>query len=291
MAKAMNDKPFAKKCRTLFENGSRWTDANLFNGEYYIQKIMPPKSRDDIAPGLIIGMGAKDVSNPVYQLGEGCLVDQLVGQYMAHVLGLGWLADPQNVTTAYRSIMKYNYVPDFTGVFNNMRSYVMGNEAGLIMAHWPGERPAMPFPYFPEVMTGYEYVAAIGMLYVGETENGLKSIRSIRERFDGLKRNPFDDPEYGHFYSRAMASWSSVLAVSGFHYSGIERSMTFTSRPGTYFWSNGYAWGTCRVAADAVELTVLNGSVTLNRFRLSDGREVKLKNVSVAEGETKRWPL
>ena len=29
--------------------------------------------------------------NPDYQLGEGCLVDQLVGQYVAHVCGLGYL--------------------------------------------------------------------------------------------------------------------------------------------------------------------------------------------------------
>ena len=282
MARIMKDKEFEKKCRTLFLNGSRRADAEMFNGEYYIQKIMPPKSRDDIAPGLVIGMGATDVTNPVYQLGEGCLVDQLVGQYMAHVLGLGWLADSQNIRTAYHSIMKYNYVPDFTKIFNNMRSYVMGNEAGLIMAHWsPGKRPEKPFPYFSEVMTGYEYVAAIGMLYVGATDDGLKCIRSIRNRFDGEKRNPFDDPEYGHFYSRAMASWSSVLAMSGFHWSGIDKNIEFTSRPGTYFWSNGYAWGTCTITANTVELNVMKGSLTLNRIRLSDGREAKLKNVLV----------
>ena len=33
-------------------------------------------------------------TKPDFQLGAGCLVDQLVGQYMAHVCGLGYLADP-----------------------------------------------------------------------------------------------------------------------------------------------------------------------------------------------------
>jgi non-lysosomal glucosylceramidase len=39
-------------------------------------------------------MGRRDLSNPDYQLGPGCLVDQLVGQFMAHVCGLGHLLDP-----------------------------------------------------------------------------------------------------------------------------------------------------------------------------------------------------
>ena len=38
--------------------------------------------------------------------------------------------------------------------FNNMRSYVMGDEAGLLMASWPKGRLEVPFPYFSEVMTG-----------------------------------------------------------------------------------------------------------------------------------------
>ncbi|MDR2627134.1 MAG: hypothetical protein LBC40_03765, partial [Dysgonamonadaceae bacterium] len=286
MAKVMKDKVFEKKCRTLFLNGSKWTDENLFNGEYYIQKIIPPKSRDDIAPSLIIGMGARNVTKPIYQLGEGCLVDQLVGQYMAFVCGLGYLANPQNIDRTFQSIMKYNYVPDFTNVFNNMRSYVMGAEAGLIMASWPKGRINFPFPYFSEVMTGYEYVAAIGMLYAGQIDNGLKCIKSIRDRFDGEKRNPFDDPEYGHFYSRAMASWSSVMALSGFHYSGADKSVEFTAKPGTYFWSNGYSWGVCKVGDKNVHLQVLKGSLTLNKFRLSDGREKKFKNLIVNEGQT-----
>jgi hypothetical protein len=248
---------------------------------------MPPKSRDDIAPALIIGMGSRDVTKPEYQLGEGCLVDQLVGQYMAHVLGLGYLAKPENIRKTYQTIMKYNYIPDFTKVFNNMRSYVIGDEAGLIMGSYPKGRLEKPFPYFAEVMTGYEYVAAIGMLYVGETENGLKCIKSIRDRFDGEKRNPFDDPEYGHFYSRAMASWSSVLAISGFHYSGIDKTMEFTAKPGTYFWSNGYSWGTCTVENNSATLRVLNGSVDLDKFRLSDGRETKFKKTVNVNGELK----
>lgn len=279
IARYVGDNEFAQKCRRLFESGSAWTDANLFNGEYYIHEIRPPLSADHIHPGLRIGMGSSDLSNPDFQLGEGCLVDQLVGQYMAHICGLGYLASEQNIKTTLKSIMKYNYVSDFSPLFNNMRSYVMGNESGLIMASWPNGRLKVPFPYFAEAMTGFEYTAAVGMIYEGQTEHGLKCIKSIRNRFDGYKRNPYDEPECGHHYVRAMASWASVIAMSGFHYSGVEKSMSFTSKMGNYFWSNGYVWGTCMIEGKKATLNVLSGRIELSKFTLDGLGSVMLKNV------------
>jgi len=44
----------------------------------------------------------------ILQLGKGCLIDQLVGQYMAHVCGLGYILDPAHVKTTLRSILKYD---------------------------------------------------------------------------------------------------------------------------------------------------------------------------------------
>jgi Predicted bile acid beta-glucosidase len=278
MAKFMGDQEFAQKCRKLFESGSAWTDANLFNGEYYIQEIRPPLSASNIYPGLQIGMGSKDISNPDFQLGKGCLVDQLVGQYMAHICGLGYLANPSKVKATLESIQKYNFVEDFSSHFNNMRSFVSGKESGLIMASWPNGRLKVPFPYFAESMTGFEYAAAVGMLYEGQTDHGLKCISAIRERFDGQKRNPFDEPECGHHYARAMASWAAILALSDFHYSAIDQSIHFTGDPGNYFWSNGYSWGTCTIKSDGkvaeVVLDVLYGKLELKQILLKDYKPV-----------------
>lgn len=160
-----------------------------------------------------------------------------------------------------------------------MRSYVMGNESGLITASWPNGRLKVPFPYFAESMTGFEYTAAVGMIYEGQTENGLKCIKSIRNRFDGYKRNPYDEPECGYHYVRAMASWASVIALSGFHYSAIEKNISFTSNSGNYFWSNGYAWGTCIINGKKATLKVLFGKIELSKFTLEGIGSVKLKNV------------
>jgi uncharacterized protein (DUF608 family) len=280
MAKAMKDKAFEKKCHELFVKGSTWMDANLFNGEYYEQKITDPKTFE------FLDMDNPKVKIPDFQLGKGCLVDQLVGQYMASICGLGYLANPTHIRTTLKSIMKYNYLPDFSRHFNNMRNYVMGNEAGLLMASWPKGRLDVPFPYWAESMTGFEYTAAVGMLYEGMKEDGLKCIRAIRNRFDGEKRNPFDEIECGHHYARAMAAWSSVLALSDFHYSGVTKTMSFTSKPGLYFWSNGYAWGMCEITSLQVKLSVLCGKLDINKLMLDGINKTISKNIKMKEGDS-----
>jgi non-lysosomal glucosylceramidase len=272
MARHLGEDDFAETCRRLFEQGKKWIDANLFNGEYYEHEVRPPKDKSDIAPSLLIGMGAKDPTKPDYQLGSGCLVDQLVGQYMAHVCGLGYLLEPANVGKTLAGIMKYNLREGMYGHFNCMRSFAMGDESALLMASYPKDRPKNPFPYFTEVMTGFEYAAAVGMLYEGRTEDGLKCIQNIRDRYDGRKRSPFNEAECGHHYARAMASWAAVLAMTGFNYSGVEKSMTFAAKDGTFFWSNGYAWGSCSIKQSAegkqIELSVLHGELDLSGFTL-----------------------
>jgi uncharacterized protein (DUF608 family) len=281
MAIAMKDKAFARKCRDLFDRGSRWMDENLFNGEYYEQKITDPATFE------YLDMNSPEVNIPDFQLGRGCLVDQLVGQYMAHICGLGYLGKKENIRTTLESIMKYNYVADFSRHFNNMRSYVIGDEAGLLMASWPNGRLEVPFPYFAEVMTGFEYSTAAGMIYEGMSDRALTCIKAIRDRHDGARRNPFSEPECGHHYARSMASWAPVIALSEFTYSAVSKTMTVTSRPGVYFWSNGYAWGTCEVKNNEVALNVLKGSLALNTFQLSDGRCGKRLNLNIPEGNTR----
>jgi non-lysosomal glucosylceramidase len=265
MALAMHDSVFAADCQSLFTHGSRWIDSVLFNGEYYVHKIVPPMDKANIAPSLLVGMGSSDFAHPDYQLGSGCLVDQLIGQMMAHVCDLGYLADPAHIRTTLHSIMKYNYRSSLIDHFNCLRTFALGDEAALLMASYPNEKPENPFPYFTEVMTGFEYTAAIGMLYENQTENGLKCIASVRNRYDGLKRNPYDEAECGHHYGRAMISWAELLALSGFHYSAVDREMTFAPKNGTFFWSTGYAYGTMtqsgRGTKRTLVMTVLKGDV------------------------------
>jgi uncharacterized protein (DUF608 family) len=272
MARHLGEEDFARECRALFERGSRWMDEHLFNGEYYEHKRRPPKSADDVAQGLRLAMGTADATRPDFQLGAGCLVDQLVGQYMSHVCGLGHLLDPKNVRTTLKSIMKHNLRRGLEGHFNCMRSFALRGESALLMAAYPKERPERPFPYFTEVMTGFEYAAAVGMIQEGQVAAGLECIRNIRERYDGRRRNPFDEAECGHHYARAMASWAALTALTGFRYSAVTSEMEFaaTRKPSTFFWSNGRAWGTFaqrpRAGGVHAELKVMGGELRLSRL-------------------------
>jgi uncharacterized protein (DUF608 family) len=270
MAMAMEDEPFAKKCAAIYQSGSKWTDENLFNGEYYEHMVLDPETREKITDFSAPNM-------PRYQLAKGCLVDQLVGQYMAHICGLGYLGSKENMKTTLSSILKYNYRESMANHFNNMRSYALGDESALLMASWPKGRPKVPFPYFSEVMSGFEYTAAVGMLYEGMEEEGLQVIRNIRARYDGSKRSPFNEAECGHHYARAMASWASVLALTGFQYSALDKTIKFKNQVGKWFWSNGYAWGTCEISEDFIMLTVKKGTLSV--------RQVLLENEIVSEFE------
>jgi uncharacterized protein (DUF608 family) len=194
MAKAMQDNAFAAECRAVFDKGSRRIDEELFNGDYY-EHIIPEEYRDE-----------------KYQLGRCCLADQLVGQQMAHLWGLGDLAKRENLKKTCESIMRWNFRSDFSRHFNNMRTYCAGGESGLLMGSWPHGRQKRPFPYFGEVMTGFEYVAAAEMLFHGMDAQALKIVKAVRDRHDGYKRNPFNEPECGHNYARSMASWNCLLA-------------------------------------------------------------------------------
>jgi non-lysosomal glucosylceramidase len=295
MSDYMKDREMALKCRKLFLSGSKWADENLFNGEYYIHRIVVP-DKNDIPKEQLVGMGSTDYGNPDYQLGEGCLVDQLVGQYMAHVCGLGYLVKKENVAQTLRSILKYNFVSDLSDHFNCFRSYALGNESALLMASYPKSRPGNPFPYFTEVMTGFEYTAAVGMLYEGLIQDGLDCIANVRDRYDGKKRSPFDEAECGHHYGRAMASWSAIPALTGFRYSGVTKEINFRDITGKNFWSNGYSYGTVEISGDEgsrlLTLSVLNGKIDISKVIIEGIGSASLKKpVSVQGGRKETFKI
>ena len=198
------------------------------------------------------------------QLGAGCQVDQLAGQYAAHVCDLGYVLEPEQVRRTLRSILRYNYRTEFHSHFNHLRSFALGDEQALIYASYPrGGEPSWSLRRKSEIWNGSEYTAAVGMLYAGQVEDGLRVIEAIRSRYDGRKRNPFAEIECGEHYVRSMAAWSALLALTGFAYSRLTGTLAFNAAPRRvdWVWSNGTAWGRCRQTpfAGAAEATVTVG--------------------------------
>jgi hypothetical protein len=125
-------------------------------------------------------------------------------------------------------------------------------------------------------MTGFEYQAAVHLIYEGFVEQGLSVIRGIRARYDGKRRNPWDEAECGHHYARAMASWGAVLGLSGYRYSAVTQELSFAPKINQQafqtFWSTGKAWGSFRQNQmgnlQEAELSVKHGETTLKTFSL-----------------------
>lgn len=221
-------------------------ESELFNGEYFIQKIRwkdlhaadPTKVLSaTIAPDESYNLLIRE--GPKYQYGAGCLSDGIMGMWMASASGLPETIDPAKVTSHLLSIFKYNFKPDLTNHDNPQRpTYALGKEGGLLLCTWPmGGRLTLPFVYSNEVWTGIEYQVAGHLMMKGEVEKGLDIVKACRKRYDGTVRNPFDEYECGHWYARALSSYGLLQGLTGIRYDAIEKVLYIDSKVGENFTS------------------------------------------------------
>jgi len=224
----------------LLSKSKDYLEEKLFNGEYFIQDVKweaylakLPKVGEETLNDFI-SPEAHDLMHkhgPKYQYGIGCLSDGILGCWMAKMSGLGDVLDSDKVKSHLLSVFKYNFREDMSTHANPQRpGYCVGREAGLLLCSWPlGEKPALPFVYSDEVWTGIEYQVASHLISMGCKEEGLKIIEACRSRYNGSNRNPFDEYECGHFYARALASYSLFSAFTGVRYDARENVITINA--------------------------------------------------------------
>jgi hypothetical protein len=204
---------------------------------------------------------------PRYQYGSGCLADHLLGQWFAHVVGLGYLLPEEHVRSAVRAIVRHNWRETLGEHRSCQRTYALNDEAGLLVCTWPnGGRPRYPLPYGDECWTGTEYQVAAHLIYEGLVDEGVAIVAGVRARHDGARRNPWDEVECGHHYARALSSWSLLLALSGYEYSAPERLLRFRPRAeGDFacFFSTGEGWGLYRRRGESATVELRHGSLAL----------------------------
>jgi hypothetical protein len=223
-----------------------------------------------------------------YQYGDGCLSDQLLGQWFADVVGLGNLLAPERIRRTLEAIYRYNFKHNFYDHPNPQRVYALNDDKGLVLCSWPkGGRPQLPFVYSEEVWSGIEYQVAAHLIYRGCLDEGLAIVKAVRERHDGRRRNPWNEVECGSHYARALASWSVLHALAGYHYSAPERLMTFkplvNGRNFNCFFTAGSGWGVFSQVVDKNSFTIKiesrYGETHLRHLRL--GNEANLTGVTV----------
>lgn len=285
MANHLGDEQTAQKYIDIFHRGKAWVDSNLFNGEYYYHCIdLEDKSIleyfDSDEAGTLIGGSTLEAywdeerGEIKYQVGEGCIIDQVLAQWHANLIGLGEIFDPDNTRKAIYAVYKNNFKKRIREVFNPCRVFSLNDESGMIICSYPegSRRPAIPVPYAQETMNGFEYQAAAHLIQEGFIKEGQEVVEAIRERYDGEKRNPWNEFECGSNYARSMASYALLLAYSGFVFDMTRHLIGFNpvidDIPFRVFWSLDSGWGIFERAQDKVELKVLYGYLDLGILRL-----------------------
>ncbi|HDJ34644.1 MAG TPA: hypothetical protein ENF21_11195, partial [Bacteroidetes bacterium] len=234
-----------KEYKDLYRKGKAILESELFNGEYFYQKVQTeglnatfyPIDEDRNGEGYADVVRVLNSEGPKYQYGTGCLSDGVLGSWIARMCGLGEIIDPAKVQSHLLAVHKYNLKYDLTDHVNPQRpAYALGDEGGLLLCTWPrGGKITLPFIYSNEVWTGIEYQVASHLMLEGFVDEGLDIVRECRKRYDGRVRNPFNEYECGHWYARAMSSYGMIQGLTGIRYDAVTKTLYIDSRLGNDF--------------------------------------------------------
>ena len=253
IARLLDDIDAVAAYQAIFAQASKSYDAALFTGEYYAQRLLPGDNHD-------------------YQWGDGCLADQLIGQWWAHQLDLGHLLPAEHVRAALAAVVRHNLRRGFGDFSHPYRVFADGDDAGLLVCAWPhGGRPAVPIRYADEVWTGSEYQVAAHCLREGLHHEGRAVLDAVWGRYDGRRRNPFNEIECGDHYARSLAGWSALQALAGFSHDASAGAYTFR-RPDTALpFLAGSGWGLWSQQGDQLVMACTGGQLDLHRLTVVGG--------------------
>lgn len=279
MGKATGDD--ISEYQDLYTKGKTLLENDLYNGEYFIQKITVEglEAKDPVA-GSKVGINMNyspeaiellQKEGPKYQYGNGCLSDGILGAWIGKMAGLNDFVDAEKVKSHLNSVYKYNLKTDLSNHVNPQRpSFGLGNEGGLLLCTWPkGDELTLPFVYSNEVWTGIEYQVASHLMSVGEVEKGLEIVREVRKRYDGKTRNPFNEYECGHWYARAMSSYGLLQGLTGLRYDAVEQILYVDSQVGNFtsFISTENGFGTVKYENGDAKLEVVYGEIPVKEIK------------------------
>jgi uncharacterized protein (DUF608 family) len=270
--------------QVLYGKGKAFMEKDLFNGQYFIQKIQWTglNSSDPVAfAGKSVDGGEQyspeaikllEKEGPKYQYGDGCLSDGVIGAWMAKVCGLSAPFNEKEIRSHLMAVFTYNEKKDLTDYSNPQRpSFALGNEGGLLLCSWPNsDKLSLPFPYSNEVWTGIEYEVASHLIFEGKVKEGLDIVRTCRRRYDGTVRNPFDEYECGHWYARAMSSYALIEALTGVRYDAVDKTLYVDSKVGdfTSFLSTNTGFGNVNYKNGKATVTVAYGTIDVQQIKI-----------------------
>lgn len=295
MARIAGDTDFAKVCQEQVALGRKNFVPMLWNGERFIHHS--PES-EKWRPGSY----------------DGSHIDQVLGQQWAWRTGLGRIVPEKETRAALASIFRHNFMTDVGPYYalpvnKPSRPFAKAGTAGTLMATWPegsyrpdGKRPDHPWNsghhfhqgFYNETMSGFEHTFASHLIYEGMVAEGLTVARAVHDRHQPsspMKANPFNEPEAGNHYARAMASYATFLACGGFEYNSPAGVIGFAPRLQADDFKTAFTaargWGSYqqRIVNGQLDaaVSVKRGTVTLTTVKLAVPDPVRaVRQVTVA---------
>jgi non-lysosomal glucosylceramidase len=267
-AKVLGDTASEKKYKGIFDKGKKLAEEKLWNGKYY------RLYNSDLKVYKIKDGAGKEITKDISGIDEGCLTDQIIGQWAARWSGLGDILEPAHVKTAMKSILEKSYTPSF----------------GLRNCSWPGSKFVNDVAKDIWVdqgntcWSGVELAFASFLIYEGMYNESLQVIKTVDDRYRKAGRY-FDHQEFGGHYFRSMSAWGIVNAMLGLSVNQEVYSFApkFPEKNFKLFFS--FATGTANIEASngKVNINILSGMWNVKKINLADFN-IASKSVKVTQG-------
>lgn len=199
---------------------------------------------------------------------ECCMSDQLSGEWYTGMMGLGHAVPIDHIRKALRSVYAHNF----------------NFEGGLLNATYP-EGKKKHFRTHQNLQaagnwTGIEYANAALMIEMGMIDEGLEVIRSVHERYVRAGRR-WNHVECGDHYFRAMSSWTSLLALTGFRVDVPSQSIAIDPKVDNLIapWFVSGAYGVLAQKGKRLEVECREGILAIQEIKL--GRGIQSAKASV----------
>jgi uncharacterized protein (DUF608 family) len=186
MARACGKGHSERVYKERFRKGRESFEKILWNGMYFSNYVSEEKGRDD-----------------------SCTAAQLNGQWYAHLLGLGYIADKLKVRKAVSSILRLN-----TGV----------SKYGLAGSVLPDGRLNHANRHAANIFPGMSYAFAALCIYEGFVKEGMDIAKNVWDNLAYNIKTPWNQPDlvdiksgeplFGEYYMRNMAVWAVFLALA-----------------------------------------------------------------------------
>ena len=234
-------------------------DNLLFNGEYYSLWV-DGKTRDEM-----------------------CMTDQVSGEWFTHLIGLSTTISGKNLGQSIDSIFKHNFNPEFglhnaTAPRRGMSLLALNNlQAGGL---W----------------SGIEFAFASFLMDHGRYADGVKVVEATHRRYLRAGQ-PWNHVECGGHYSRAMSSWATMLAATGFKPDLPNKTLAIVpAAPGDFRapWVTSSGFGTISRTGQILSIHCAYGTLDLRTLKLQmnarsarmDGKTLVTRATKTGEGVT-----